>query len=247
MSVIDIDLDFFLNDVPNWPPNPRLSDDEFTPWKEADVRRFLEQNCGLSTQRPVTGRFVTKHDEAFHVWKQLIADRTLTTPFEIVHIDSHADLGCGSGGHIYLMSNLLFQPVADRPNLIAGNSELNEGNYLLFVMACRWVSSITYVANPKVRNDLFFLHLKDFDQRTNALQLKPSTEKQIYLYNSTENPVAVGNLEPEVPFQRVKHPNFSTTQPFDSAILCHSPRYTPPSSDRLIPVIMEYIDDPSHP
>lgn len=119
MRVIDIDLDFFLNDVPNWPPNPRLSDDEFTPWNEADVRpifkpelRAFDAKAGSPGGCPDKG---TRDEAFFHVWKQLIADRTLTTPFEIVHIDSHADLGCGSGGHIYLMSNLLFQPIADRP------------------------------------------------------------------------------------------------------------------------------------
>lgn len=94
-----------------------------------------------------------------------------------------------------------------------------------------------------------FLHLKDFDQRTNALQLKPSTEKQIYLYNSTENPVAVGNLEPEVQV-------FS-----ESSIRTSAPRS--PSTQRsfaihrgvcaavLRPIdpvdALEYIDDPSHP
>jgi hypothetical protein len=49
-------------------------------------------------------------------------------------------------------------------------------------------------------------------------------------------------LEPEVPFRFLKVTNFRAAGAFDFVFLAQSPAHTPPSADRLIPVIMDYID-----
>jgi hypothetical protein len=66
-SVLDLDLDFFLNHrVDHRSDNgPRLRDDEFHPWPADSVRSLLESQCCLSTDKPIPGRFVEHHDGAF--------------------------------------------------------------------------------------------------------------------------------------------------------------------------------------
>ncbi|WP_191126190.1 hypothetical protein [Cerasibacillus terrae] len=44
--ILDIDMDFFLNDTAYWQTGKgRIQDDYVQPWKEREFRNFLEQNC----------------------------------------------------------------------------------------------------------------------------------------------------------------------------------------------------------
>lgn len=242
MRVLDIDLDFFLDDVPYFPSGERLGDD-YVPWSEADVRRFLERQCGLSRERRVPGRYVSRHHEAFYFWRELVEGGRLSVPFDVVHVDSHADLGLGDAGYVYLMTELLHRPVGERAERAAASGKMCEGNYLAFAAACRWLRQVDYVAHPKARDDLMWLHFRDFDPGSGVLQLKPCTSREldVYLHSGQEQRPKYPAIEPEIPFPREAGDAFSTNEPFDYAVLCHSPRYTPASSDELVPVIMEYI------
>ena len=173
MRVLDIDLDFFLDGVAyhRSPGGERLGED-YRPWDEGAVRTFLEQRCGLRRSQPVPGRLVTHHHEAFLYWRELVEEGRLAVPFEVVHVDSHADLGTGDAGYVYLMTDILQRPVAERTRPEIGRSHLNDGNYLAFAAACRWIRRIVYVANPASRDDLMYLHFKNFDQYCGVLQLK---------------------------------------------------------------------------
>lgn len=53
MKILDIDMDFFLDNVAVSKSfdGIRLEDEYYSPWDIADVRNFLEDNCGLSTER----------------------------------------------------------------------------------------------------------------------------------------------------------------------------------------------------
>jgi hypothetical protein len=243
MQVLDIDLDFFLNEVPYCPMEERLGAD-YAPWAEADVRRFLEGQCGLSRERRVRGRYVTHHHEAFLFWRELVEAGLLSVPFEVVHVDSHSDLGMGDDGYVYLMTELLHRDVRQRVEVAVGSGRMSEGNYLAFAAACRWLRRVVYVANPKARDDLMWLHFKAFDPGTGILQLKPCSSQELKSYfgngprKKPRHPVS----EPEVPFIRVSGEAFSANDPVDYAVLSHSPQYTPPSSDALVPIIMEYVE-----
>ena len=105
MRILDIDMDFFLENIENWNPfnNDRVEDDQNKPWNEKDVRHFLEFNCGLNSQNLIYSRIVKEHREAYFFWRELIQESMLKTPFEIVHIDAHSDLGGGIwAGSIFL-------------------------------------------------------------------------------------------------------------------------------------------------
>ena len=71
MRVLDLDMDFFLTGVCELAKKgERPSLREARPWAEAEVRAFLEENCGLSRQTPVPGRIFETHDGALFLWKE---------------------------------------------------------------------------------------------------------------------------------------------------------------------------------
>jgi hypothetical protein len=144
-----LDLDFFLDAIAHDQSSrgARLSETEFKPWAGVRVREFLEKNCGLSTQRRIPGRYISHHHEAFHWWRDLIRDGKLIRPFEVVHVDAHADLGSDTFGfsQVYVGFDLLHQPLEQREVPEEGGTKMNAGNYLLVAIACRWLNKLVYV------------------------------------------------------------------------------------------------------
>ena len=82
MRILDLDLDFFLNDVAYLQPEDQdaLSSLEYRPWSREKARGFLEHQCGCSAARPVPGRTVMYHDSAFDFWSELVSSGRLTVP-----------------------------------------------------------------------------------------------------------------------------------------------------------------------
>ncbi|MHA1130923.1 MAG: UPF0489 family protein [Candidatus Helarchaeota archaeon] len=241
--MLDLDLDFFLdNTTYSRRLKGRLSGNRYHPWTERQVRDFLEKRCGLSTTRKIQGRLVEDHHEAFYFWKELIDSKMLKIPFEVTHVDAHADLGTGDGTWKYIMGELLHLPVDERANPRSGHHHnLHEGNYLAFALACRWISRLTFVLHSLWRYDLVVYYFKDFYIPTGILQLKKYPKKELnrkfkkYFLKTT--PLA---FEPEVPYERIRHYNYITPKPFSFMVLSHSPSYTPKSADALIQIIQEY-------
>lgn len=251
--ILDIDLDFFLNnrfiDVPK---SCRLDDTDFHPWRADRVRRFLVDQCGLCSQVPVRGAYFQKHDELFWKWKVMIEGGELTTPFEVVHVDAHADLGLGSlFGSLsitYILHEHLHLPLAERTNPPIGDRHLSEGSFLLFAIACRWIKGLTYVYHPDCpdqgRNDVPRAIKTDLDDESGFIQLRCLPSGQDSQSKGFEfcKPLY---LEPKVRFERVPGEKLRESEPFDFVFLTRSPQYTPQSADALIPIIREYIDETS--
>ena len=245
MRVLDIDLDFFLSRIAiSVDPNDRLKEaDGFVPWRELEVRRFLEENCGLDKNKPIKGLLSVRHNEVFKHWRRLISSDELKTPFEVVHIDAHADLGLGDSGWSYILGSLLHKPVHERffPQEDAW-SGLGEGNYLAYALACRWIGRLTYVHHPDCNDDFIPYYFKDFDENSGFLQL-PKYDISLLdnpFFYKEERPLG---LEPLVPFEVIDGSKYQADSMFSYVFLTQSPSYTPLSSDKLIPIIMEYIQD----
>jgi hypothetical protein len=201
--VLDLDLDFFVWPPAHWPQwKGRMPPDAVERLASPEaVRGFLEGQCGLSREKPLPGTMVTKHDEVFPVWRRWLDDGLLRGPFEVVHVDGHADLGLGDAGYVYLMTELLAAPVQERRNPRTGFDGMNEGNYLTFALANRWLARLTYVftdepadiaakreedfrrwqratgnTSPHVATDeggdLMVYHFYRMDPRTGLLELK---------------------------------------------------------------------------
>ena len=146
MLILDMDLDFFFSAISKSFDEGRRPDKYYTPWSNAEVRQFLENNCGLNKNNPIPGKIVETHDECFWIWKEMIASRTLIPPVDVVHIDAHADLGSGDSSYIYIFTDILNKPIEERHNpesryYINTNDReyagISEGNYLSFAIACR--------------------------------------------------------------------------------------------------------------
>ena len=73
----------------------RISDADYPVWSKDEVIDFFENRLGLSKEIKIKGKIVTHHNEALYYWRKLIQEYSLSIPFEVVHIDSHADLGLG--------------------------------------------------------------------------------------------------------------------------------------------------------
>lgn len=238
MRVLDLDLDFFLSDVAYFAgPDERLFPEDYVPLDEAAVRAFLEERCGLDRVRPVPGRVVRHHHEAFLFWRDLVRSGALATPFDLVHIDAHADLGTGDAGYVYLMTDVLHRPVEKRADVEIGYTQLNAGNYVAFAAACRWLRSVVYVPNPKSRDDLMYLHFQNLKASSGFLQLKACDPKGLDAILGRDDLSVPLALEPAIPFAKVAAKDYRDTEGFSFVVLCHSPGFTPPTADRLIPVI----------
>jgi hypothetical protein len=243
MRILDLDLDFFLHDVAYFATAQRLSDEEYSPWDVGRVRTFLEERCGLSKADRTPGRFVTHHHLAYLFWRELIEAGQLEAPFDIDHVDAHADLGSGDAAYVPLMTEILHRAVAYR---VSADEEslLAESNYLLFVIARQWIRSLTYVPNPRSRDDLTWLHFKDFDTKSGSLQLKRCNKETLdRCLRDAEKTMEGFGLEPEVPFTITQADRFNHAESYAFMVLCQSPSYTPPKADALIPVVREYMQE----
>lgn len=267
MKILDLDMDYFMECIANNIPEStteRLPEEDYGGfvWTEDRVRAFLENNLGLSKEKKIKGRIVCGHNESLHLWRELINNKKLTIPFEVIHIDSHADLGLGSSSWLYILNDLLQYQVQERPmhnryvDCWGTLKEEGIGDYLLFAIAYRWISKITYCANPNGdKNDYIWDTLKDFHEEyiwdkpvVNIIQLthNPKIKRPSYNDNewAKEEYLKSAIKEPEVPLliiPTIKDVKYNGD--FDFAVLAQSPNYTPASADFIMEIFKEYIEE----
>jgi hypothetical protein len=251
--ILDLDLDFFVDGVQHnrSPDSSRLDGDEFPPWPIDAVLSFLEDQCHLAG--PTPGCTVENHREIFHRWRDAIEAGLLVPPFHVTHVDAHADLGLGESSYEYLMTQLLFEDPENRAHPEEGAEGLDDGSFLAFAIACRWISDLVYVFNEGGGDDVLHLFKEGFDPKADHLQLaamdNSELDKARRHYLGSEAPV-VDRLEPRVPLREVKWPNFEATAGYDFVFLTRSPAFTPPEADETFAEVRKrYIDDhfPSSP
>ncbi|MBO4878869.1 MAG: UPF0489 family protein [Clostridia bacterium] len=236
MRVLDLDLDFFLADCCELAApgeRPPLSGHE--PWEEARVRRFLEDNCGLSRESPVPGRVYATHDGSLRLWHELIEAGRLTVPFGVTHIDAHSDLGIGYPGPGFVLNSVL--PLAPEKRADIDRyyrmKQLDEANYLLFALAFRWIDSLENVRNPRSRPDIPAFAAKDEHGSYSSIRLSSFTSALFEGRNGRES---------EIPFRVFDdYGSYCAPGKFDFISLAISPRYAPKEADALVSVIAEYI------
>lgn len=231
MRVLDLDMDFFLTDAcPLARPGERPDEGCALPYSDEEVVRFLEQQCGLSRENPVPGAIFATHDQALDFWAARIAEGRLTTPFEVVHVDTHSDLAFGPPGPDFVLKAVLTRSPQSRAAIAAYRAgvKLDEANYLLFALAFRWISRLTYVRNPKSRQDVpaRLLNLSgDIHLRSDVSAIME----------------AMNGREPVVPFDVIDdYRTFRQTE-YDFVTMAQSPRYAPRSADRIMELVRPYI------
>lgn len=267
MKILDLDMDYFMKDVASGVAEScteRRPEKDYGDgvWTEDQVRCFLENNLGLSKDRKIMGRVVSGHNESLIFWKELIVKGDLSTPFEVVHVDSHADLGLGYSSWTYILNSLLQYPVSERPmynqylDCFGNKRSEGIGDYLLFSIAYRWISKLTYCANPNSdKNDYIWDTLKDFHENyiwdkpvENIIQLVYNPTMDFLDYNSTDEEkrayLSAGKREPEVPMLIIPTvEDVKYNGDFDFAVMAQSPNYTPESADFIMDIFREYIEE----
>lgn len=244
LRILDLDLDFFLHDVAYWAGDSgRLDAAEYPPWELSDAISFLEGRCLLGDRLP--GFVVENHGELFQLWRRSIERGLVEAPFHVTHVDAHADLGLGDAGYMHLMTDLLYRRPEDRDEPKEGSEGLNDGNYLAFAIACRWLSELIYVCSDRGGNDLMTYHLESFDPSASRIQLKAMKKPEIEkLWGLRMGDAQVDSFEPPIPFARLRWNEFQADVPFDFICFAHSPTYTPPEADAIFDEIRQrFIDE----
>ena len=255
MRVLDLDLDFFQEDVINYRNDygERLGSHITAAWDKEQFIEYLENQLGLKKEKKIKGRIFNHHNEAFYFWRELILQQSLEIPFDVVHIDAHADLGFGDGSYEYLTTEYMYldYPTKIYPeNLVCkkyGKKQFSYANYLIFAVACGWIKSIEYILHYKNYKgvDLPRVHFKNYDIDTDLLQLKKykQFEKLGIAYGRTFEESEIIDIGRDIDFKCYKGNEVSYGGKFDFISLSISPGYTVVETDILIDILREYIDE----
>jgi hypothetical protein len=247
--ILDLDLDFFGWPVfRSEPDQPRLP---LRAWKHVarpeDVRAFMERQCSLSIQTPLPGHESQEHVDAFTVWRTWLDRGQLSNPFAVVHVDAHSDLGSGvNRSCTYIEAELLSLPLTERRFPLFDQDHLNSENYLLGVIANRWMRHLTYVypANPAPAADSD-LDESEIDEEPPVPDLpawifrKDSWKTGLIELSHRAHDRCLPSDEPPVEFKLVEANAFSLNG-FTHMFLARSPAYTTSAADELLPIIREY-------
>ena len=131
------------------------------------------------------------------------------------------------------------------------------GDYLLWAIAYRWISKITYCGNPsETPNDYDWRTLKNFSEKNIWYEPVENTIQLLYNVNGLPQPNFDDNnriktnyfnqcvKEPEVPLLIIPTIEaVSFNGDFDYAVMAQSPNYTPASADFILDIFKEYIEE----
>lgn len=262
MRVLDLDLDFFLHGTAHYVSyrtEERLDPEEFPPWSVSDAFSFLEKQCLLVGKLP--GFAVEHHSELLYLLGERICDRASGLSMEIVHVDAHADLGLGDAAYRYILTELAFEPIAARWEVLKqrglasrdemsdlGAYSVNDGNWLAFAVACGWVADFTYVWNTDSTStgrpgDLMRPLMKDYDLNSDHLQITAVKDEEFHRYLGGCPPVPVSR-DPAVSFKYLPWRRFQAEKPFECVCLTRSPEYTPAEADPIFDQIRaQFVDE----
>lgn len=255
MRVLDLDLDFFQEDVCIYRSDygERVDSNYTTAWNKERFVNYLENKLGLKKETKIKGRIFSHHQEAFYFWRELILERFLEVPFDVVHIDAHADLGFGDGSFDYLTTEYMYLDYESKiyPERLVckkyGKQQFSFSNYLIFAVACGWINSIDYILHYKNYKgiDLPRGHFKNYDIDTDLLQLKrykQFEELGIGYYRKLED-IEIIDIGKEIEFKCYKDNKGYYDKNFDFISLSISPGYTVQEADELIEVLKDYIEE----
>ena len=120
---------------------------------------------------------------------------------------------------------------------------LTDGGYLAVAIACRWLSSLTYVFCAGGGDDNHPYLMEGFDKRADNIRLAALTMSQIHELLDMDKPEPL-HWEPPVPFHALRWEGFQATEPFDAVFLARSPEFTPEAADEVFDAIREtFIDE----
>lgn len=235
--VLDIDLDFFLDRIlyATEEPVQRPRREDYRVDAEEVALAYLREKCGLCETTPVPGYACTRHKDAWFHWRRMLRQGVLKEPFEVVHVDAHADMGLGNNSCLYIAEELLAEPVKRRrPPIKGGEWAVGDCNFIAYALATRWIGKLTYVTHPKWEDDVQWLHMKDFSTTSGFVEMKrfePGFTEQLDHFMDVKN--LPFEAEPPIPLSVVPREEFHIDRRPDFVFISQSPNYTPASADTL--------------
>lgn len=243
MTVLDVDLDFFVSptvyDTPEHAARP--DDRACTVWGPAEAEGLMRR---LGATAPLPGALCEHHVEALWAWNRALYEGRLVAPFAVVHVDAHEDLGYGDPLWIPLQEEVLLRPVWGREfEQVAALA--HSGNYLLCAVALGWVSELTLVLPGPLSRDpalrlaelsIHPLHWLDGDETSGMLQLRSAPPLPARAQADGCRTLEWAVLDPPVPV-RVLLPEEVEPQAYDFLTVARSPAFCPPKADALLPLL----------
>ena len=261
MKLLDIDLDFFLDEISQCcdSDQDRLPEKSIGVRSETYLRNFLEKHLGLSSLHKLPATLVDSHDR--------VLDEIVSLGFGdrhwVVHVDAHGDMGYNTHAQDRLIY-MAKKPMDCRRSISLDvyrnedceteyHDELNEGNYLLYAVFLDLLERIDYVYHEENNRwssgmDLPYLCVPNIeDDRRRTIKIprlsescdlsEPSTRMSFpYRYELPESKSA------GVPLALVDPDECSYPGDFDYVFLAQSKKYTPPEADVLLGVFAEYLN-----
>lgn len=267
MRILDIDMDFFMKIVAGnivEESGIRLTDGASV-WCEDKVVDFIEKNLGLSKLNKINGRILTYHKEALYFWEELMDNKKLKRPFEVIHIDSHSDLSYGDTGYAYVYNKVSRFDLNERRNYVRNQQpnskiKITSGNYLLYAIAFGYISELVYCTNPNRCPRCKEESGRDYNEKIlkyqenefingiskNYIQICYNKDKEfdkIYSEKDRNAYIEGAICDSEVKFtiiNRLDKMQFSDMK-FDFINIAQSPEYTPEEADFILDVFKDYI------
>lgn len=245
MKVLDIDMDFFLDCVTkDNHDEDRYPNDWCNVWEKSEIIDYLENILNLSKNKKIRGRIITYHNESLDFWNDMINKQQLIVPFTVIHVDSHSDLSYTKKSPDF-ESNLAgyrqvleLQTYRDRYVTIYGTGAkdnhdnwVNEGNYLIFALAFKWIEQLIYYTNlkePYEENDYDPEFIVDSKEKDGIFFKKWKRDKE---------------YSPKITIISTKYKNDKVFNNYDFITFSISPKYTPKKADFIIDIIKEYIEE----
>jgi hypothetical protein len=251
--ILDLDLDFFVHPTAHSVADydPHRDESDYAVDAVSDVQSFLGNQCKITADRNLPGGELVHHVGAFWLIERWLRQGMLVAPFEIVHVDAHADIGLGEASWVYLLSDFLALPLAARREPPQRTGALTSGNYLTFLIANRWVKKLTYVfprdsaasrgvGTQDEPGDLLTELFLNLDSRSGIIALPHFSREEVeeaFYRTPRSKPLSV---EPPVEFSSVTKSEYRAANPFTHVILAQSPSFVPLSALALLPVLRRY-------
>ena len=235
--MLDIDLDFFLDRIFNSDNEPqgRLDSRTYRVDPIETALAYLRDRCLVSPESPKPGHICERHAEVYFHWRSMIRDGILKPPFEVIHVDAHADMGLGNTSCLYIAEDLLAVPPKRRRAPTGRDSWcVGDNNFIAYALACRWIGKLTYVMHPDCQDDVQWMHMKDFNTRSGFVQMKrfePGFTENLEHYLDVKN--LPFEAEPDIPMNLVSRPDHQSDASPDFVFIARSANYTPKTADGL--------------
>lgn len=248
LLVLDIDLDFFVSPIvyanADIVYRPDARHHAVTPTTEAIA--YVEQRFCLNRQTPKRGCVLEEHSGAFDYLMRLDS-----SPFRLVHVDAHGDLGFSpfEFSPCYICEELLHRPVSARDIVHrGGKGGLASGNWLAFLLAQRRVSALELVypdhwKPPPEHGDIPRVYWRSGRAEDGDIEMPilPEGGWRYLVNRGSHHPRA--SFEPAIRYRRHLASSFVLDRSPDVLLLTRSPQYSPVSADTLFDILKEYVNE----